>query len=283
VFNVITGNGATAGAALAGHPQVPRVAFTGSVATGQRVAALGNEQIKHLSLELGGKNPMVIFPDADIATTAKAAVAAMNLARCMGQSCGSASRIFVHESVSEQFLAALVDAVSKLKVGDPMNDDTDMGPLAFKAHYDKVMSLIASGVDEGAKLLFGGGRPEGLDTGYYVEPTVFAQVDMSMRIAREEIFGPVMSVLTWTDYEDMLEQVNSLDVGLTGNIWTNDISLALRTARRIHSGYISINGTGKRPIGSPFGGFKQSGIGKESALDELLSYGREQSVTVTLR
>jgi betaine-aldehyde dehydrogenase len=168
-------------------------------------------------------------------------------------------------------------------VGDPMNDDTDMGPLAFKAHYDKVMSLIASGVDEGAKLLHGGVRPKGLDTGYYVEPTVFAQVDMSMRIAREEIFGPVMSVLTWNDYEDMLEQVNSLDVGLTGNIWTNDISLALRTARRIHSGYISINGTGKRPTGSPFGGFKQSGIGKESALDELLSYGREQSVTVTLR
>ena len=283
VFNVITGDGATAGAALAGHPQVPRVAFTGSVATGQRVAALGNEQIKHLSLELGGKNPLIVFPDADIATTAKAAVAAMNLARCMGQSCGSASRIFVHEDVSEQFLATLVEAVSKLTVGDPMDDGTDMGPLAFKSHYDKVTGLIASGVEEGAKLLYGGGRPEGFDKGYYLEPTVFAQVDMDMRIAREEIFGPVMSVLTWTDYEDMLAQVNSLDVGLTGNIWTNDISLALRTARRIQSGYISINGTGKRPIGSPFGGFKQSGIGKESALDELLSYGREQSVTVTLR
>ena len=164
VFNVITGNGATAGAALAGHPRVPRVAFTGSVATGQRVAALGAEQIKHLSLELGGKNPLIVFPDADIATTAKAAVAAMNLARCMGQSCGSASRIFVHEDVSEEFLTALVEAVRKLKVGDPMDDDTDMGPLAFRAHYDKVMGLIASGVEEGAKLLHGGVRPEGLDT-----------------------------------------------------------------------------------------------------------------------
>lgn len=283
VFNVVTGSGAGAGAALAGHPRVPRVAFTGSVATGQRVASLGSTNIKHLSLELGGKNPLIIFPDADVATTAKAAVAAMNLARCMGQSCGSASRIFVHQDLEEEFLAALVDAVASLKVGDPMDESTDMGPLAFKSHYDKVTGLIASGVEDGAKLLYGGARPEGLTRGYYVEPTVFARVDMSMRIAREEIFGPVMSVLSWNDYEQMLEQVNSLDVGLTGNIWTNDISLALRTARRIQSGYISVNGTGKRPIGSPFGGFKHSGIGKESALDELLSYGREQSVTVTLR
>ncbi|MFP5336741.1 MAG: aldehyde dehydrogenase family protein [Actinomycetes bacterium] len=283
VFNLVTGNGATAGAALAGHPQVPRVAFTGSVPTGQRVAALGAEQVKHLSLELGGKNPLIVFPDADIATTAKAAVTAMNLARCMGQSCGSASRIFVHESVGEAFLTHLVEAVSALRVGSPLDEDTDMGPLCYRAHYEKVTGLIASGVEEGAKLLHGGGRPEGLSTGFYLEPTVFAQVTMDMRIAREEIFGPVMSVLTWSDYDHMIEQVNSLPLGLTGNIWTNDISLALRTARRIESGYISVNGTGKRPIGSPFGGFKQSGIGKESALDELLSYGREQSVTVTLR
>ncbi len=278
VFNVITGNGATAGAALAGHPQVPRVAFTGSVATGQRVAALGNEQIKHLSLELGGKNPLIVFPDADVATTAKAAVAAMNLARCMGQSCGSASRIFVHAEVAEEFLGALVEAVGTLRVGDPLAEDTDMGPLAFRSHYEKVTGLIASGVEEGAKLLHGGGRPAGLDTGFYVEPTVFAQVDMGMRIAREEIFGPVMSVLTWTDYEDMLEQVNSLDVGLTGNIWTNDISLALRTARRIQSGYISVNGTGKRPIGAPFGGFKQSGIGREKGLQGIRIYTEPKSL-----
>ncbi len=283
VFNVITGRGAVAGAALAGHDRVPRVAFTGSVATGQRVAAAGAHGVKHLSLELGGKNPLIVFPDADVATTAKAAVAAMNLARCMGQSCGSASRIFVHEDVNEEFLSALVAAVSSLRVGDPLDPDTDMGPLAFKEHYEKVTALVASGVAEGAKLLYGGGRPEGMDRGFYLEPTVFAQVDMTMRIAREEIFGPVMSVLSWRDYEEMIAQVNSLDVGLTGNIWTNDISLALRTARRIESGYISINGTGKRPIGSPFGGFKLSGIGKESSLDELLSYGREKSVTVTLR
>ncbi len=283
VFNVVTGRGAVAGAALAGHERVPRVAFTGSVATGQRIAALGAQGVKHLSLELGGKNPLIVFPDADPFTTAKAAVAAMNLARCMGQSCGSASRIFVHEDVSEEFLSALVSAVASLRVGDPLDEDTDMGPLAFRAQYEKVCALIESGVTEGAKLLYGGGRPDGLDRGFYVEPTVFSQVDMSMRIAREEIFGPVMSVITWRDYEDMIEQVNCLDVGLTGNIWTNDISLALRTARRIQSGYISINGTGKRPIGSPFGGFKQSGIGKESSLDELLSYGREQAVTVTLR
>jgi betaine-aldehyde dehydrogenase len=206
----------------------------------------------------------------------------MNLARSMGQSCGSASRVFVHKDVKERFLDALVKRFGELRVGDPLREDTDMGPVAFRGHYDKVTGYIESGKREGASLLFGGGRPVGLDTGFFIEPTLFSDVSMDMTIAREEIFGPVLSVLDWDDYEDMIRQVNVLPLGLTGNVWTNDINVALRTARRIESGYISINGTGKRPAGSPFGGFKSSGIGKENALDELLSFGREQSVTVTL-
>lgn len=282
VLNIVTGSGARAGHALSSHPDVPRVAFTGSVPTGARIMAASAPAIKHLSLELGGKNPMIVFPDADPEKAANASVAAMNLARSMGQSCGSASRIFVHKDVKAQFLTALVKRVGELRVGDPLDEATDMGPIAFRAHYEKVVGYVESGKNEGANLMFGGGRPAGLDKGFFLEPTVFADVTMDMTIAREEIFGPVMSVLDWHDYETMLDEVNMLPLGLTGNVWTNDISLALRTARRIESGYISINGTGRRPTGSPFGGFKTSGIGKESSLDELLSYGREQSVTVTL-
>lgn len=282
VLNIVTGQGGRAGHALSSHPDVPRVAFTGSVPTGARIAEAGAATIKHLSLELGGKNPLIVFPDADPEKAARASAAAMNLARSMGQSCGSASRVFVHKDVKERFLDALVKRFSELRVGDPLREDTDMGPVAFRGHYERVMGYIESGKKDGANLLFGGGRPAEVEKGFFIEPTLFAEVNMDMTIARDEIFGPVLSVLDWDDYEDMIEQVNTLPLGLTGNVWTNDISLALRTARRIESGYISINGTGRRPTGSPFGGFKSSGIGKENALDELLSYGREQSVTVTL-
>ncbi|MEU4481101.1 aldehyde dehydrogenase family protein [Micromonospora sp. NPDC023966] len=283
VYNIITGPGATVGALLAGHPAVPRVAFTGSVATGARITELGAPYIKHVSLELGGKNPLIVMPDADPADAARGAVGAMNFARSMGQSCGSTSRAFVHGDIYDDFVAHLVEAVAGLKVGDPLDPGTDMGPLAFRAHHNRVLEFIEAGRNDGAKLLYGGGLPTGVNRGFFVEPTVFGNVDMTMRIAREEIFGPVLSVLRWTDYEQMLDDANGLDVGLTGNVWTNDISLALKTARRIESGYITVNGTGRRPSGSPFGGFKQSGIGKESSLDELLSYGRERAVNITLR
>ena len=282
VLNIVTGSGGRAGEALASHPDVPRVAFTGSVPTGARIMTAGAPTIKDLSLELGGKNPMIVFPDADPEEAAVNAVAAMNFARSMGQSCGSASRVFVHRDVKERFLVALVKRLGELKVGDPLRDDTDMGPLAFRRHYERVMRYVQSGLDDGAELVHGGRRPAGLDQGFFLEPTAFSGVTMDMKIANEEIFGPVMSILEWDDYESMIDQVNAVPLGLTGNVWTNDISLGLRTARRIESGYISVNGTGKRPAGSPFGGFKSSGIGKESCLEELLSYGREQSVTVTL-
>ena len=244
--------------------------------------AAGAPTIKHLTLELGGQNPMIVFPDADPEKAAVNAVAAMNLARSMGQSCGSASRVFVHRDIKERFVVALTKRLGELKVGDPLDDDTDMRPLAFRGHYERVMGYVQAGLDEGAELVHGGKRPARLSQGFFLEPTAFSGVTMDMKIANEEIFGPVMAVLEWDDYESMIDQVNAVPLGLTGNVWTNDISLALRTARRIESGYISVNGTGKRPAGSPFGGFKTSGIGKESCLEEMLSYGREQSVTVTL-
>jgi betaine-aldehyde dehydrogenase len=282
VLNVVTGSGATTGAALVAHPDVPRIAFTGSVPTGQTIMRSAADHIKHISLELGGKNPIIVFPDADPSRAAAAAVAGMNIARSTGQSCGSTSRLFVHDDVRGPFLDALVARLEQLRIGDPMDEATDIGPLAFRAHHDRVMSCVDAGLREGATLLTGGRRPSHLPRGYFVEPAVFTDVDDGMTIATQEIFGPVMSVLGWQDVDDVVRRANALPLGLTANVWTNDVSAAHRTARALEAGYVYVNGTGARPTGTSFGGWKTSGIGKENSLDELLSYTREKTVTVTL-
>ncbi|MPY79734.1 MAG: aldehyde dehydrogenase family protein [Actinophytocola sp.] len=281
VLNVVPGPAAT-GAAIVGHPDVGRVAFTGSVPSGRAVLRAAAEHIKHVTLELGGKNPMVIFDDADPQRAAAAAVAGMNLRRSMGQSCQSNSRILVHRRIKDAFLTALAGLVAALRVGDPADEATDIGPLAFESHYRRVLGYIDSGVHAGARLLTGGGRPAGLSRGYFVEPTVFADVDPGMQIAREEIFGPVMAVLDWEDEDEAIRLANDVDYGLTANIWTNDLHRAHRTARRLQAGTVWINGEGRKPLGTPFGGYKHSGLGLEGSLDELLSYTRCKSVVVTV-
>jgi betaine-aldehyde dehydrogenase len=282
VLNIVTGRGSTAGAALVAHPDVPRVAFTGSVPSGRAVLRGAAELIKHVTLELGGKNPIIVFPDVDPAKAARAAVAGMNIARCTGQSCGSTSRLFVHEDVRGPFLDALAARLDELVVGDPMDERTDIGPLAFRAHHERVMGFVHAGVRDGATLLYGGRRPPGFGRGFYVQPTVFTDVEDGMAIAREEIFGPVMSVLSWTDWDDVVRRANATPYGLTANVWTRDVDVAHRTARALEAGYVYVNGQGRRPTGSPFGGWKTSGLGKENGLEELLSYTREKTVAVTL-
>lgn len=282
VLNVVTGRGSTAGAALVAHPGVPRIAFTGSVPTGRAVLHGAAEHIKSVTLELGGKNPIVVFPDVDPREAAIAAVAGMNIARCSGQSCGSTSRLFVHAAIRDAFSDALVERLAELRVGDPMDEATDVGPLAFAAHHQRVLGYIEAGQRDGATLLYGGGRPDGFQRGFYVQPTVFTDVDDEMTIAREEIFGPVLSVLAWTDWDDVVRRANASPYGLTANVWTRDVSLAHRTARALDAGYVYINGHGRRPTGTPFGGWKTSGLGKENCLEELLSYTREKTVAVTL-
>lgn len=282
VFNVVTGRGGRAGEALVAHPGVPRIAFTGGVPTGRRVLEVAAEHIKHVTLELGGKNPMIVFPDADPRVAARAAVDAMNFRRTQGQSCGSNSRVFVHTKIRHVFEEALGEMVAALRVGDPRHEDTDMGPLCHAEHYRRVTGYVESGKAEGATVLVGGGRPPGLNRGYFLQPTVFTDVGDEFRIAREEIFGPVLSVIAWKDYQAMVESVNDVPYGLTANIWTNDVSVAHRTARLVHAGYVWINGSGGKPTGAPFGGFKQSGLGKEGSLEEVLSYTREKTVIVTL-
>ena len=205
VLNVVTGDGPTTGAAIVSHPLVPRIAFTGSIATGRAVLRATAEEIKMVTLELGGKNPLVVFPDVDVRQVAVATVDAMNFRRGQGQSCGSPSRIYAHEAIHDEYVETLKALVEELTVGDPLSEDADMGPLAFAAHYERVTGYVASGRSEGARLVTGGGRPKDRDhLGYFVEPTVFDRVEPTMAIAREEIFGPVISVLSWSDEAEVL-------------------------------------------------------------------------------
>lgn len=278
VVNIVTGEGAKAGAALAAHPDVPRIAFTGSASTGRRILEAGAASIKHVSLELGGKNPMVVFPDVDATAVAKAAAVAMNFSRSQGQSCGSMSRVFVHESIRQDFVSALVAEVSNLRVGDPLDEQFDMGPLAFRSHFERVLGYIDQGVSDGATLTRDGRNPPGCEKGFFLAPTVFTDVDQQMTIAREEIFGPVMSVIPWENEAEMLEQTGATQYGLAASVWTSDHATAHRIAHTVDAGFVWVNTAGRRPMGVPFGGFKQSGLGKEASPEELLSYTQEQSI-----
>lgn len=281
VVNIITGDGATTGASLVSHPEIHRIAFTGSVATGKLISQQAG--IAVLSLELGGKNPLIIFPDVDVQKVADAAVAGMNFTRSQGQSCGSNSRVFVHRDLHDEFVREVVKRVEKIKVGHADADGTEMGPVVTRQHYDRVMQYIDGAKSEGAKLVTGGAHAKGEDlaNGYFIEPTVFDGVTHDMTIAREEIFGPVMSILVWDDESSMMEQVNGTEYGLCANVWTNDISTALRIGDDIEAGYVWINGHGgKRFKGAPFGGVKNSGIGREHETNEIRSFTQEKNVNV---
>ena len=284
VVNIVTGDGPTTGDALVRHPEVPRIAFIGSVETGRLILRNSADLIKRVSLELGGKNPMIVFPDANVDKTVELAVTGMNFCRSQGQSCGSTSRLFLHESLHDEFVEKLVARVRKIRIGMPIEEETEMGCLISKDQFDKVMGYIKIGIDEGAKLVAGGKKPDDprLQNGFFVEPTVFDGVRSTMRIAQEEIFGPVLSVITWNDYETMIEQANSVIYGLTASIITNDLKKAHETAARVEAGYVWINGCSNHFLATPFGGWKQSGIGREESLEELLSYTQSKNVNVNL-
>ncbi|MDH5749489.1 MAG: aldehyde dehydrogenase family protein [Rhodospirillales bacterium] len=282
VVNIVTGEGAAVGDALVRHPRVKRIAFTGSAETGmiiQRAAA--EVAVKHVTLELGGKNPMIVFPDADLDKAIPAAVAGMNFA-WQGQSCGSTSRLFVHDSLYDRVLEGVAERVRALRIGMPLDYDSQVGPMNNKEQLEKAVKYIALGVEEGARLVVGGKRPEGdmFAKGYWIEPAVFADVTMDMRIAKEEIFGPVMSVIRWSGVDEVIEMANATDYGLTAAIWTRDIDTAITTARRVQSGYVWINGTSRHYRGMPFGGMKNSGTGREESIDELLSYTETKAIHV---
>jgi betaine-aldehyde dehydrogenase len=279
VVNIIAGDGSV-GAALVRHPDVRRIGFVGSVPTGRAIAQIAAADLKRVSLELGGKNPIVILPDADPKKAAAAAIKGMNMNR-QGQSCSSTSRVFVHASLHKQVIAELVALAEALPVGAPWLKENEVGPIVPQRQFDRVLGFIDSAKTEGAKLLTGGGKPSdpSLTGGFFIAPTVFDSVAPAMRIAREEIFGPVMSVMAWNDYEDMLEKVNGVEYGLTAAIVTNDLAKAMETADRVEAGYVWINSSG-RYIGAPYGGWKQSGIGEEECFEEILSYTQIKNINM---
>ncbi len=207
----------------------------------------GAEHIKHVTLELGGKNPMIICDDMDPAVAAQEAVNGMNMRKTMGQSCQSNSRVFVHESIADEFIEHLAVICNGLIVDDPRSEATEMGPLGFPGHYERVLSHIRNAVDDGARLVCGGSRPAHLEKGCYVAPTVFADVNPDMRLFREEVFGPVMAVIPWSDEDEMMDQVNSLDLGLTARIWTRDAARANRLVARVQSGLVGERLQGQDP------------------------------------
>jgi betaine-aldehyde dehydrogenase len=283
VFNVVPG-GKEVGAALAGHKNVAMVALIGSVPTGRAVMRAASDTVKPVMLELGGKNALIAYPDADVDEVAGAVIAGMNFTWC-GQSCGSTSRAFIHEMIYEPVLARVKEKIVHFKPGIPTDPATTMGAIVSKVQFDRVMSYIESAKQEGARLLTGGGPPKDpkLAKGFYVEPTVFADVTMQMRIGREEIFGPVLGIFKWSEEAKMLEEVNSVEYGLTASIWTNDISTAHRTAAAVEAGFVWINEVGKHFLGTPFGGFKQSGLGREECFEEMLAFTQEKNIHVKLR
>ncbi len=282
VVNVLSG-GLACGEALVAHPGIPSVSLIGSVPTGRAIARGAADRLKHVLLELGGKNAMIIYPDADIDRAIEAAVRGMNFTFA-GQSCASTTRIFAHAACHDRVLDGIVAGIARFRPGPPTDPATTMGALISARQRDLVMGFIASGLADGARLVAGGRAPTDprLAQGYFIEPTVFADVTMDMRIAREEIFGPVLSVLRWDDENAMFDQVNGTEYGLTASIFTSDLATAHRGAARVEAGYVWINNAGTHFHGTPFGGTKLSGVGREESIEEMLAFTQLKNVHITL-
>ena len=273
VFNLVTGYGPVVGEAMARHADVDMVSFTGSTRAGKRVSEVAAQSVKRVSLELGGKSAAIVLDDADLASAIKGTVSACFLNS--GQTCSAHTRLLVPESKYAEAANLATDEAKKFTVGDPFNDQTRLGPLVSKSQLDRVRGFIEKGIAEGAQLLVGGPeKPAGVDKGYYVQPTVFGRVDPNSTIAREEIFGPVLSIMTHKGDDDAVRIANDTIYGLAGGVWSGDEERAKRVAKRIRAGQIDING-GAFNMQAPFGGYKQSGHGRELGkfgLEEFLEY-----------
>jgi acyl-CoA reductase-like NAD-dependent aldehyde dehydrogenase len=281
ILAVLTGRGPVAGAALVAHPAVRRVAFTGSVHTGQAVLrGAASSGIKQVTLELGGKNPMLVLPDADPDLAGAGAVAGMNFHWTGGQSCGSTSRLLVHRSLMHDVVDRVVAGAQAVRVGDPLDPATEMGTMGSPEHQTRVLGYIAQGKADGLKLACGGKAPD--RAGAFVEPTVFVDVPPDSDLFREEIFGPVLVITPYDDEQEAVAMANASPLGLTASLWTRDLARAHRLARSVEAGYVWVNTVSRHFAGLPFGGVKDSGLGREENVEELLSYTQTKAVTVHL-
>ena len=285
VINIVTGLGEEAGAALSAHPVVRKLSFTGSTEVGKIIMRAAAERIVPVSLELGGKSPSIVYPDANEDWAVDGIIAAMRFTR-QSQSCTAGSRLFLHADIYDDFLTKLAAKIERLKLGDPLDEETDIGAVINNRQFQKVCRYVEEGLSvDGSELLLGGLPPtEGpLSNGYFALPTVFAHAANDWRMAREEIFGPVLVAIPWTEEEEVIRMANDTHYGLAGYVWTHDIGRGLRAAHNIEAGWVQVNqGLGQFP-GQSYGGIKQSGIGREHSLEGMLdSFTQRKSVTVNL-
>jgi acyl-CoA reductase-like NAD-dependent aldehyde dehydrogenase len=283
VVNVVTGFGDEAGDALVTHPDVRRLAFTGSAEIGRTIQQrAATHVVKTVTLELGGKNPIVVFADADVEAAIDGALRGMAFT-WQGQSCGSTSRLLVHRSLHEEFVARLGERMDALRSGPPEEETTDIGAIVHRRQYEKVLGYLQLGREEGARVVAGGGVPDDpqLANGMFVRPTLFDDVRPDSRLAQEEIFGPVLAAMPFDTYDEALAIANSVSLGLTASVYTPDLATAHRFARDIEAGYVWINDAQKHFPGAAYGGFKDSGVGREEGVEELVSYAQVKNVNVS--
>jgi len=273
VVNLVTGTGLACGAPLVEHPKVPKVSFTGSTAVGRSILSAAGNRVAAVTLELGGKSAQVVMDDVDLDYTTTGVINAMRFSR-QGQSCTAGSRLFVHESIAEPFMEMLIEKLKKLKVGDPVDEQTDAGTVVNQKQFERVSSYIREAIETSPQSLLLGGLPptQGpLSEGYFLEPTVFLNLPPEVRLTREEVFGPVLSVTTWRDQAEVIEKANDSEYGLAAFIWSRAGAPAIRLAHAIRAGWVMINhGTGQQ-IGHSYGGMKQSGLGREFSLEGILA------------
>jgi len=282
VVQVLTGLGAEVGDALVRHPGIPRIAFIGSAATGRRIqAAATTGGVKTVTLELGGKNPIVVFPDADLDLAVEGAIRGMNFT-WQGQSCGSTSRLLIHRDCYDDVVRKVGERLARMRPGSPLDPASDTGAIVTPQQLDKVLSYIEIGKSEQARLVTGGERLTAGDLahGNFVTPALFADVDPAGRLATEEIFGPVLAAISFGSYDEAVAIANSVEYGLTASVFTRDLRTALAFSRDVDAGYVWVNETSRHFLGAPFGGVKNSGVGREEDLEEIESYTQLKSVNI---
>lgn len=280
VINVVPGFGQTAGDALASHPDVDKIAFTGSTTTGRLIMQAASKNLKPISLELGGKSPNIVFDDAHIENAVNGSMFGIFFGQ--GQVCASGTRLFVQEGIYDKFIDSLINKAQSIRVGNPLDPSTQMGPQVSLQQLERIQHYVAAGLEEGANLVLGGQRNNEAGNGYFFTPTIFENVTNEMTIAREEIFGPVLSIIRFKDEEDALRLANDTVYGLASGIWTNDLKRAHRMARGLKAGTVYVNTFSKLDSAAPFGGRKQSGFGRELGVQAMDMYTETKNVWIDL-